>query len=172
MTSKKTGAGPPGEHLVKELKWVHGRLRKDLRVLRELAAQIGSNASPALVRTKIRTLRTQSPLWQLRVNCLKYCRFVHGHHGGEDVNLFPALRRSNPALVPTVKRLEADHRKISDLLDQVEALARVLGDGSGTDTRERLVAAIDELSRRLLEHLDFEEKSISPTLRTWTTWPG
>ncbi|WP_371779113.1 hemerythrin domain-containing protein [Streptosporangium subroseum] len=171
MTQNTASAGAPGEHLVNELKWVHGMLRRDLRILREVADQISSGGSAALVQAKIRSLQTRSPLWQLRVNCLQYCQFVHAHHGGEDAHLFPALRRSNPALVPIVKRLEADHRRISDLLDQVAALADLLGGEDTPDNRKRLVLALDDVSTHLLEHLDFEEESISPTLRQWTRWP-
>jgi Hemerythrin HHE cation binding domain len=171
MKQNKAPAGAPGEHLVNELKWVHGMLRRDLRVLREVSGQISSGSPAAPVQAKIRTLQTRSPLWQLRVNCLQYCQFVHAHHGGEDAHLFPALRRSNPSLAPTVKRLEADHRRISDLLDQVAALADLLGSEDTPDNRKRLVLALNDVSTNLLEHLDFEEESISPTLRQWTRWP-
>ena len=34
--------------------------------------------------------------------------------------MFPALRRSNPDLTAVVDKLEADHRAISALLDEVE----------------------------------------------------
>lgn len=164
-------ADSPGGHLLAELKWVHGILRHDLRVLQELAAQIGSGAPSAQAGDTIRALRVRSPLWQMRVNCLRYCQFVHSHHGAEDVMLFPALRRSNPALGPTVDRLEADHRRISDLLDQVESLADLLGENDSDDTRGRLIHALQELGPQLLEHLDFEEESIGPTLGQWTRRP-
>lgn len=110
-------------------------------------------------------------LWKLRVNCLYYCRFVHAHHHGEDVALFPALRRTNPALGPVVERLVADHRKVSGLLDQIEASANALGAQDGTTPRARLVQALNDLSTDLLAHLAFEEEAIGPTLLEWETWP-
>ncbi|MFC4591485.1 hemerythrin domain-containing protein [Sphaerisporangium corydalis] len=164
----------PGRHLVEELKWVHGMLRHDLRICQELAGQISAGAPAGDVGAAVRSLRTRSPLWQLRVNCLRYCQVVHAHHGIEDIALFPALRRSDPKLGPTVDRLEADHRKVSDLLDQVESLADLLsGDSEGDtdETRKRLSTALTDLGAHLLEHLDFEEKAISPTLRQWRGWP-
>jgi iron-sulfur cluster repair protein YtfE (RIC family) len=161
----------PGEHLVKELKWIHGILRRDLNQLRKLADEIGGGAAPARVRSTVRSLQTRSPLWQLRANCLSYCRLVHAHHGGEDVWLFPALRRANPAVTPAINRLEADHRRISDRLDQVEALADLLRSDDNPDTRTRLILALNQVRADLLTHLDVEEETIIPTLRQWRGWP-
>ena len=61
------------------------------------------------IHARLRTLAAASPLWQLRISCLHYCRFVHSHHHAESVLLFPELRRSNPALNPVVDKLQADH---------------------------------------------------------------
>jgi iron-sulfur cluster repair protein YtfE (RIC family) len=171
MAQDQGAATPPGEHLVSELKWVHTHLRRDLRTIRNLAAQVRSGARAAVVAEAVRTLQVQSPLWQLRVNCLRYCQLVLGHHGGEDVLLFPALRKADRAMGPVVDRLESDHRRISDLLDEVAALAELLGSNAGAETRERLVAALESLGPQLLEHLAFEEEAISPTLRQWARWP-
>ncbi|HEY3752568.1 MAG TPA: hemerythrin domain-containing protein [Pseudonocardiaceae bacterium] len=158
-----------GDHLVSELLWVHKLLRADLATLRTIAADIAAGAPGAHVTTALTELRASSPLWGLRINCLRYCRFVHMHHGAEDAMLFPRLRATNPALGPTVDRLEADHRKVSDLLDRVEELADELETGADPGHRAELVTALGELSTHLLAHLDFEEESITPTLRRWTT---
>jgi hemerythrin-like domain-containing protein len=117
-------------------------------------------------------LQTHSPLWKLRVNCLYYCRFVHGHHGLEDVALFPALRRSDPALGPVVDKLEADHRKVSDHLDEVEAAADALVRLDTFENREGVVNGLRAVAEHLLAHLDYEEQAITPALREWTQWPG
>jgi Hemerythrin HHE cation binding domain len=173
-------ADAPGEHLVQELLWVHGMIRRDLEVLGRLAGDVASGTPATDVRATLRALQNQGPLWQLRVNCLRYCHFVHSHHGAESAILFPGLRRANPSLGPTVDRLEADHRTVAVLLDSVEALADDLvregaevgpADDSASRTRHRLVAAIAELGAHLIEHLDFEEESISPTLRQLHSWP-
>jgi iron-sulfur cluster repair protein YtfE (RIC family) len=161
----------PGEHLVQELLWVHGMIRGDLETVRELARRVRDGAAPHEVRAEIGALQTNSPLWKLRVNCLYYCRFVHSHHGGEDYHLFPALRRSDPALEPVVDKLEADHRKVSDILDEVEDAADDLVRHDTTDGRERVVESLNTLAEHLLAHLDYEERSITPTLRRWERWP-
>jgi hypothetical protein len=82
MAQDQVAATPPGEHLVSELKWVHTHLRRDLRTIQNLAAQVRSGARAAVVAEAVRTLQVRSPLWQLKVNCLRYCQLVHGHHGG------------------------------------------------------------------------------------------
>jgi hemerythrin HHE cation binding domain-containing protein len=157
--------------MVAELKWVHDMLRRDLRTVRQMAADAAAGREAGEIRAGIRSLAASGPLWQLKAGCLHYCRFVHSHHHAESVLLFPALRRANPALDPVVDKLEADHAHVSTLLDDVEAAARDLGDDDSPSARTRLVAALGQLSADLLAHLAYEEESIGGTLRTWTTWP-
>jgi hypothetical protein len=161
----------PGEHLVQELLWIHGILRHDLDILSRLAVEVADGKNPEAIREEIAQLQSRSPLWQLKVNCIYYCRLVHAHHGGEDAHLFPALRRSDPAMETIVDRLEADHRRISDILDAVEVASYDLTKDDVPSARSRLVDALNLLSEHLLVHLDFEENSISPTLRSWRSWP-
>ena len=85
--------------------------------------------------------------------------------------LFPALRRTNPALNPVVDKLEADHARVSDLLGEVETAARELSDAEDLAARTRLTRALRQLSADLLAHLQYEEDHISDTLRTWSDWP-
>lgn len=153
--------------LFDELLWVHGTVRRDLERVRELAAAAtNGQASTAEVRDGIAELRTNGPLWKLKVNCLHYCGFVHSHHNAEDAMLFPALRAANPDLDPIVDRLEAEHRRVSDLLDEVEAAAGELSDVTGADAdRARVAGALDELADHLLEHLKFEEENVAETMR-------
>jgi hemerythrin superfamily protein len=161
----------PGEHLVQELLWIHGILRHDLDIVQRLAIEVSDGKAPELVREEIAQLKTKSPLWQLKVNCIYYCRLVHAHHNGEDAHIFPALRRSNPALDPVVDKLEADHRKVSNILDEVETAANDLTRDDCSIARDKLIDALNLLTDHLLAHLAFEEESISPTLRTWKHWP-
>ena len=162
---------PQGEAMFAELQWIHSLIRSDLEVVREMAAAAAAGEPASAIQARLRTLAAASPLWQLRVNCLHYCRFVHSHHHAESVLLFPELRRSNPALGPVVDKLQADHEHVSTLLDDVETAARELGDDDSPAARGRLVAALAQLSTDLLAHLAFEEESIGGTLRTWTSWP-
>jgi iron-sulfur cluster repair protein YtfE (RIC family) len=138
-------------------------IRRDLETVRRLAVEVDEGLSPDELRGALADLEANGPLWQLKVNCLRYCRFVHSHHGAEDVLLFPALRRANPGLAPVVDKLEADHRRVSDLLDDVERAAAALTESE--EARDRVTLSLDVLADELLAHLDYEEQNAGPTLR-------
>lgn len=163
---------PRGEAMVAELRWVHDMIRQDLRTVRKLAAEIAAGLPADEIQAGIRSLAAGGPLWQLKINCLQYCRFVHSHHHAESIILFPGLRRANPALNPVVDKLEADHLAVSGLLDDVTAAARELGSQEDPAVRDRLAQALQQLSTDLLAHLQYEEENISDTLRTLSGWPG
>ncbi|MFZ0921200.1 MAG: hemerythrin domain-containing protein [Candidatus Dormiibacterota bacterium] len=171
MTARANGETAFGVLMHRQLKLIHQMLRSDLAVCRDLAAEIAAGAEAAEISEQIATLRTRSPLWTLQVNCLYHCRVVHAHHGLEDADMFPALRRSNPELSAVVDKLEADHRAISSLLDEVEAAAGELDDAAANPARKRLVIALGRLEEDLLAHLAFEEESIASTMRGWERWP-
>jgi hypothetical protein len=156
---------PPPDGLYRELLWVHEMLRRDLQTVQRLSAEARNGGSPAAIEQDIHRLETQGPLWKLRSNCLYYCRFVHGHHTLEDVALFPAVRRRDPSLGPTVDRLEADHLQISGYLDRISASVRELGRDDSPEARNALGDALDSLARHLLEHLSFEEESLRNVLQ-------
>ena len=154
--------------LSEQLRQVHDMLRRDLASVRELAARVADDASAHEVQTGLEQLRTRGPLFQLQVNCLTWCQAVHRHHGAEDADLFPAVRRSAPHLARTVDRLEADHRQVQVLLTEVETLADGLDDGAA---RAGLVDALGRLAAHLLEHLELEEAVLTPVLDSWDGWP-
>lgn len=172
MTARERNEAPFGVAVHRQLKLIHQMLRNDLTLCRELAAEVAAGASSAHVADRLAELKADSPIWKLQVNCLYHCRIVHMHHHGEDADMFPALRRSNPELGAVVDRLESDHRAISVLLDNVESLARKVDDSATSSERDALVLALRDLATRLLEHLAFEEENIAATMRSWVTWPG
>ena len=154
-----------GRALFQELLWVHTVIRRDLETIRKLAASVLDGLAPKAVQAELATLQTEGPLWQLKVNCLRYCRFVHQHHGAEDAMLFPALRRIDPGLDGVVDRLEADHRQVSGRLDDIEAAVSALHQADEQATRERLANALGTLADELLAHLEFEELQAGPAIR-------
>ena len=160
-------AQAPDNPLLAELQAVHAMLRRDLATCRKLAAAAASGAPPAQLRSGLKQLRTKGPLFQLRANCVQHCHAVRAHHEGEDAGLFASVRRAAPNLRAAVDELQADHRAVSDLLDQVEGAARGLENSAAT--RARLVDALTALSTRLLAHLDLEERVLGPALRTMKT---
>ena len=154
-----------GRAIFAELLWVHAAIRRDLEIVEQLAADAGNGLPGEAIQDTLGDLKTAGPLWQLKVNCLRYCRFVHSHHGAEDVLLLPTLRAADPSLGPVVDRLEADHATVSDLLEVVEAAARDLTETDGGDSRRRVIDGLQKLHVHLLEHLDYEELNAGPTIR-------
>lgn len=165
--NQQASTEPP---LLAELRWVHDMLRRDLATVRRLADDAAAGAAVTDLQHGVRRLQSGGPLFQLKVNCLSYCQVVHHHHELESAMLFPAVREAAPHLRQTVDRLEADHRRVADLLDQVDGAARTLG-GDDATVRATLVAALRTLSDHLLEHLAVEEEALAPVLSTWQHWP-
>jgi len=130
-----------GDALVRELKWVHDLIRRDLTTVRQMAEQIPAGLPALEIRAGIESLAANGPLWQLRVNCLHYCRFVHSHHSLESHAWFPALRAADPAINPVVDKLETDHENVAGLLDEVDDAAAQLADADSPAHRARLVGA-------------------------------
>jgi len=154
-----------GKALYDELLWVHGVIRRDLNTVQRLAEAVLAGLDPLDLQHELQRLETTGPLWQLKVNCLRWCRFVHGHHDFEDTAWLPALRRADPSLGPVVERLGEEHRQISDQLDEIAAAATALTQLDDGDGRQRVVDALNTLAGDLIEHLAYEELSLGPTLR-------
>ena len=160
-----------GDALVRELRWVHDLIRRDLATVRRMAEQIPAGLPAPEVKAGIESLAANGPLWQLRVNCLHYCRLVHSHHSLESHAWFPSLRAADPGMNPVVDKLEAEHQNVAGLLDEVDAAAAQLADTDSAEHRDRLVIALEQLAADLLAHLDYEEQHTAAILRTWSQWP-
>ena len=152
-------AAGAGAHLVE----VHDGLRAELTRLRDIVEQVVAGEEQAhRARNAINELTMRQNNWTLGAYCAQYCRFVTGHHTLEDRSVFPHLRRSDPALVPVLDRLEAEHLVIHDVLEQLDdALVGLVSGTSGTAELHRVV---DRLSTTLLDHLSFEEDELVPAL--------
>lgn len=168
MTETDAVAG----RLLREFTAVHDIIRRDIGRCRQLAADAYAGAEASALRKGVNQLRTNGVIFQLRVNCLQACGFVHLHHRGEDAMLFPSVRKSAPELSPVVDKLEADHREVSDLIDEVEAATKATtGSAGDQQSRRRLVNALEKLSKHLFEHLTYEEKVLAPVINSWERWP-
>lgn len=154
-----------GRAMFEELLWVHSAIRRDLEIVEKLAADVAEGLPGEAIQGALEDLKTTGPLWQLKVNCLRYCSFVHSHHGAEDVLLFPAVRAVDSSMEPIVDRLEADHARVSDLLDVIEKAAQALTGSDGSDARRRVIEGLRDLHAHLLEHLDYEEANAGPAMR-------
>ncbi|MFH8775645.1 nitroreductase family deazaflavin-dependent oxidoreductase [Streptomyces sp. NPDC017958] len=132
-------ADSPGE----AMRLVHDMFRRELDLIRkEMAAGDGTGLGA-----------------QLRVNCLTLCAGLHNHHTGEDTALFPFLAGRHPHLAPTLERLEQEHGRIADLVEQ---LRRAVSGEHPDPAAAR--AEVDRLTAALEAHLDYEEKQLAPAL--------
>lgn len=164
-------SNPRGEALVQQLLWVHRMIRADLATVRRLADDVLAGRPAAEVHSGVEALAAAGPLWSLRINCLRYCRFVHMHHHGESHLLFPTVRATHPGMSAVVDRLEADHVAVASMLNDIEAANAELIHDDTPQTRRRVVDALTALADRLLVHLDYEEEQLGPVLRAWDRWP-
>ena len=153
-----------GRSIYRLLLGVHAAIRSDLERVEELAEQAIHGLPAEELRQGLEDLKRDGMLWRLRIHCLYYCRFVHSHHGAEDYAFFPELREVNPDINAIVDRLEADHRRVSDDLDAVEAAANALLEDVSQPARQAVADALHVLADRLLEHLDFEERNLETTV--------
>lgn len=87
----------------------------------------------------------------------RFTRFLHIHHTAEDTHLWPVLRAkgADPAVLD---RMEAEHGRLDDLLDAVDAAVRA-GDAS------RLAVQADRLADGLGAHCEHEEEQALPLVR-------
>jgi len=153
-----------GRVLYRMLLAVHAQIRRELEHVERLAAAVVDGMPADGLHEQLDGLRSSSFLWQFQISCLSYCGFVHRHHHAEDADFFEELEETNPAIVPVVERLRAEHRTVSDLLDEVEAAARALTDNDSLDARRAVAGALEALAEHLLAHLEFEEQSIAATV--------
>jgi Hemerythrin HHE cation binding domain len=161
-----------GRMLYRMLLAVHARIRSDLASVEQLAAAVLDGLSAHELHEDLEELRGHSILWQFRVTCLRYCRFVHLHHHAEDVEFFHELEQTNPAIASVVERLKADHRAVSDYLDAVEAAARALSADDSREARRAVANALGALESHLLAHLDYEEQNVASTTRRLRELPS
>ena len=138
---------------------VHEALKRDLGRARETLAA----APPPGGRQRVALGEHVS--WMLD--------FLHAHHTGEDVGLWPLVRRRNPSSAELLDSMEADHARIAPAADAVAAAAREYTASTTDAPRAALVAALDRLIEVLFPHLDREVAEAMPvvaasiTAREW-----
>ncbi|MEU4683238.1 nitroreductase/quinone reductase family protein [Streptomyces xinghaiensis] len=125
------------------LKLVHDAFRRELTLIRGELADSGPGAPGA----------------QLRVNCLTFCRNLHGHHTNEDAGMLPAVAGQNPELAPVTERLYREHQRIAALLDTLRDLV-----SAGDADPAAVLSEFDRLTAELESHLVYEEEHLIPLL--------
>ena len=77
-----------GRWMYEALLTVHAHIRRDLDLIEALAEQALEGVEAEDLRRQVHALKRDSMLWRLQINCLRYCSFVHSHHGAEDADFF------------------------------------------------------------------------------------
>lgn len=143
---------------------IHDHLRGELDRIRDIVDQVADGAMPpGAARSHVNDMTIRQNQWTLGAYCQSYCRVVTGHHTIEDASMLPHLRSADPAAAPVVDRLEAEHRVIADVLDDVDrALVALVADEDGA--MERLRHVVDVLTDVLVSHLSYEERELAHPL--------
>jgi hemerythrin-like domain-containing protein len=129
---------------------VHSALRRDLT---RASAVLGAQTAMGDAQ---RTALAAHLAWMME--------FLHRHHEGEDVGLWPLVRSLNPAAGELLDQMERDHAAITPGMEAVNtATRRYAGDGSA-QAREGVVAALESLRAVLDPHLRREEEEMMPVV--------
>lgn len=131
---------------------VHSALRRDLERTR-LVLQ-----TEPWPEGKRRSALAAHVLWMMH--------FLHIHHTGEDVGLWPLIRAKNPAAGVLLDQMDADHRRIAPAIIALEDAARAYRDD---DARGQLLEALAGLTAVLLPHLRREELEMMPVVAATIT---
>ncbi|MEV1021242.1 nitroreductase/quinone reductase family protein [Streptomyces sp. NPDC050264] len=103
---------------------------------------------------------------QIRQHCLAFCQSLAFHHESEDGHLFPGIARWHPELADVFERLRAEHVEVGRIQDALVALL----DDVATADPEVFRAELEDMTKRLTAHLDYEEEHLLPVLAD-VPWP-
>jgi hypothetical protein len=88
---------------------------------------------------------------------------LHEHHTVEDTIFYPALLERVPTVAAALERVDADHRLLDVVLDDLDRRLRALADGDGTsDTVASAARSARELAELISSHLDLEDADLIP----------
>jgi hemerythrin-like domain-containing protein len=96
--------------------------------------------------------------------------FLHAHHEGEDLHVWPTLLERVPTEVdPLVYTMEAQHEGLARALDELAVKAKAWRMSSAAQERDTVASAATELLLRIAEHLDLEELEVLPLIDRYLT---
>jgi hemerythrin-like domain-containing protein len=94
---------------------------------------------------------------------------LHHHHAAEDDLIWPKLHARAPSSAEDITRMERAHRGIADADAKVKSVLASWGTSADARLAQRLVEALEDLSTRVNEHLDDEERNIVPLINQHIT---
>ncbi|MGW5276736.1 hemerythrin domain-containing protein [Streptomyces sp. NPDC004044] len=162
MTSSTSGQSPAprsdsgfGGFDAQEMVIVHRAFRREIRLLGEMIAVV----APGDVK---RSAVLAGHFADVRIG------LIH-HHQGEDELLWPPMLTRVGLEREVVLRMEAQHERIVKTLATVDDLVTRWAPTADAETRDRLVAALEEHRTVLVEHLDDEEAHLLPLAEQFLT---
>lgn len=144
-----------GRFDAQEMAIVHRAFRRELRLLGEMIAAV----APGDVR---RAAVLAEHFTDLRAGLIN-------HHQGEDELLWPLMLARVGLEREVVLRMEAQHERVVETLTAVDALVTRWAPTADAETRDHLVAALEEHRTVLVEHLDDEEAHLLPLAERFLT---
>ena len=135
---------------------VHDMFRREFKAIPGLVSKVpeGDVAQVAIVAGHVAWMVT----------------FLHTHHEGEDLLVWPRLLERVPAKIdPLIYTMETQHRGLAQALDDLAAKAAGWRKTSAVQERDTLAGAATDLLARIAEHLDMEEREVLPLIDKYLT---
>jgi hemerythrin-like domain-containing protein len=96
--------------------------------------------------------------------------FLHAHHEGEDLMVWPKLLERVPAEIdPLIHTMEAQHEGLAQALNTLDAKAVAWRKTAAVQERNTLADAATDLLARIAEHLDLEELKVLALIDKYLT---
>jgi hemerythrin-like domain-containing protein len=135
---------------------VHKMFRKQFAAIPRLVSEVpgGDSARVAIVADHV--------VWMVE--------FLHSHHEGEDMMVWPRLVERCPTEVePLIFTMEAQHHGLALALDDLAAKATAWRTTFAVHERDELAEAATVLLIRIAEHLDLEELKVLSLIDRYLT---
>jgi hemerythrin-like domain-containing protein len=135
---------------------VHTMFRKQFAAIPELVNDVadGDRAQAAIVADHV--------AWMVA--------FLHAHHEGEDMLVWPRLVERCPTEVePLIFTMESQHHALAMTLDALAATAGAWRETAAAQERAALAEAATELLVQVAEHLDLEELKVLSLIDKYLT---
>jgi hemerythrin-like domain-containing protein len=135
---------------------VHDMFRREFKAIPSLVSEVreGDRAQVAIVADHV--------AWMVS--------FLHGHHEGEDMLVWPRLVERCPTETePLIFTMESQHHGLAQALDELAAMAADWRKTCAAPERDALAGAATYLLVRIAEHLDLEERKVLSLIDTYLT---
>jgi hemerythrin-like domain-containing protein len=154
MTAAPLITGPMADS--RDMFVIHDMFRREFTAIPDLVREVpdGDRSKVAIIADHV--------TWMVR--------FLHTHHEGEDLLVWPKLLDRAPAEVdPLIHTMEAQHEGLADALDTLGELATAWRTTCAAAERLAVAEAATALLTVIAEHLDLEEREVLPLIDTYLT---